>query len=168
MASVWQLSVRHQGSGSSVRGVILKSNPIFHGTRRGGFINMLRVIRSYFIKPLARKTINLRIDEQEFQATTNSRGEFMFDVESKLGDVKSVELAGQKLEFVFDYPEVFPKGIGDYEVISDIDDTIMISYTADTIKRITTLLFTDPLKRRKIDYTHQLYEHFVYQHYYRY
>jgi len=45
---------------------------------------------------------------------------------------------------------------GTYDVISDIDDTIMVSYTADFYKRISTVAFNNPKRRKSILYTYQL------------
>jgi phosphatidate phosphatase APP1 len=64
----------------------------------------------------------------------------------------------QPLEFVQHYPVIFSDTSGPYDVISDIDDTIMVSYTADFLKRITTVAFNSAQRRRTISYTYHLFK----------
>jgi phosphatidate phosphatase APP1 len=156
MAIVWQLSIKHNQHGSSIRGVILADSPGLYRRKRGGILNMIRVIRSYFIKPVAREEISIRVADSIFTTITDQRGEFTVSIDAKVETIDSISINQETLGFAFDYPVLFPENEGKYEVISDIDDTIMISYTADTLKRVSTLLFTDPLKRSRIEYTHQL------------
>jgi phosphatidate phosphatase APP1 len=58
------------------------------------------------------------------------------------------------------YPIVFQNTRSPFDVISDIDDTIVVSYTADFFKRIGTLALTAPNKRKTIDFTKKLFQEF--------
>lgn len=161
MAVIWQLSIKHHKNGSTIRGVILSDSPGIYRVKRNGLANMLRVIRSYFVKPLAKKEVTLKLASETLSTETDARGHFKIDLSYKVSSVDEILIDDTELTMAFDYPVLFPETNGKYEVISDIDDTIMISYTASTLKRVTTLLFTAPFKRKRIDFTHGLAEHLV-------
>ena len=72
------------------------------------------------------------------------------------GDISIVSKEGKKLEIVQSYPIIFRKTKGEIDVISDVDDTIVISYTKNIFKRISSILFTPPRKRRPIGFTQNL------------
>lgn len=158
MIGVWHISVIHFNDSYLVRGVVLR-NPLPNIP----FVNpwlksALYVIKSYFCKPLALETIRLVFSDKTITTETDASGAFELVIED---DVMSNDLQVMRLDKVIpilqQYPIYFSKEASDLCVISDIDETIIESYTSNAFRRIKTTLFKSVEKRKVIDFTHQFY-----------
>ncbi|MGY0392526.1 phosphatase domain-containing protein [Bizionia sp. KMM 8389] len=163
MPIVWQISTLHLTQNrTAVRGVILKKAPVSFTIQRGIVTNLIRVFRSYFNKAYANMPIILESNGHTYKVQTNASGGF----EIILNHLHKGELhislpnSDTKLKTVQNYPINFTESLSDVDVISDIDDTIIISNTASVIKRVTTLAFNAPQKRQVIPFTQNLLEAF--------
>ena len=158
MPLVWQLSATHFSTKTLLHGVIVKDIPITFHSNSGGLKNLIKLLRSYFVRLFRNKEIIIEADQRKIKTTTDSNGEFWHVVDFLVMDKVLIytDEKQEPLKMVQHYPVIFSENKGPYEVISDIDDTIMVSYTADFIKRITTVAFKSPQKRRTIDYSSKL------------
>ena len=166
MPVIWQISAIHLDKKTLISGVILKYSPFVYDKRTGRIRNFLKVIKSYFIPVIAGKEISILIDENRFKTTTDKYGGFSLVVDFLVEDVPLINLNGQetRLKILQRYPVIFNNSDGDFDVISDIDDTIVVSKTAEFLKRINILAFVAPRKRKAIPYTFRLFELFKKQH----
>ena len=156
MAIIWQLSITHTQTGSNVRGTILNGNPFINNRQKGILSHMYATMRSYFIRPVAHRKLNLVVAGNKVSCKTNKYGEFNIETASKIARIDSISIDGNEVRYEADYPVYFGQNSAAYEAISDIDDTIMVTYATQAIRRILTLLFTRPSKRSKISYTYEL------------
>jgi len=160
MAIVWQLSVISLNSKSLIKGVILEKNPLVKKKKISRLDHLLMLIKSYRTKPLKNSEIVINIEDKNFSATSNSHGmfEFELDISFKNKPEISIWFQDKKLENTQDYPIFFRNKNTKIDVISDIDDTILISHTASAIKRIGVLSLVPSYKRKTILLTQKLLE----------
>lgn len=143
-----------------------KNNLIVYGHVLGGkpasrktftdniFINIIHLIKLFFVNPLP--NINVRLDwgNQQFFAITERDGFFKFEWQSQ----ESVP-AGWHLIMVHVIDnegvivnsgegKLFVPHATQYGFISDIDDTVLVSHSAKTGKKLRTLFTKNPRRRK--------------------
>jgi len=162
MPIVWQISVLHLNKKTLLSGVLLKGIPFTYDEQIGNFRNLLKVLRSYFIGVYANKEIAISVNDKIIYTNTDKYGSFSVVVDFLCKGELTIKIAdsNKPLKILQSYPIVFQNTESPFDVISDIDDTIIVSYTADFFKRIGTLAFTAPQKRKTIGFTQKLFEEF--------
>jgi phosphatidate phosphatase APP1 len=138
-----------------VFGHILK-NKLFlqrHYTRNI-FINILNLLKLFFITPLPSARVRLHWQNQTFYSTTERDGFFKFEWESD----NEIEAGWHNVivDLLNTNGETIAKGEGkifvphstQYGFISDIDDTVLISHSGTTGKKLWSML-TKNARRRK-------------------
>ena len=160
---VWQISALHfTAKGTLFRGVILNNSPFTYDIKIGTFRNLIKIIKSYFISVYANKEISISSNGKTLNTSTDKHGSFQVITEFQhKGEIK-INIAGhdQPLRILQTYPIIFQETNSAFDVISDIDDTIIVSYTADFFKRVGTLAFTPPRKRKIIDFSQKMFDEF--------
>ena len=158
MAYVWQVSVASFKDKTMVSGVLLSSASVAGRGVGGRLSGFARLLLSYFIRPLAHAEIELRINNQNIPAITDENGTFNVVLDYSLSSepVLGIFHMGKRLRIEQNYPLFFPYGEEKIGVISDIDDTILLSHTANSAKRVSTLFFVSPFKRKAIYFTKML------------
>ena len=162
MAVVWQISILHLNKRALLSGVLLKDKPFIYDKKISSFRNLLKVVKSYFIDVCKNREITITIGNKKINTQTDEHGGFSVDLDYIPKGEYKINFTGDKqtLEFLQTYPIVFKNTRGSFDVISDIDDTIIYSYTASFFKRIGTIAFTLPHKRKPIEFTQNLLEEF--------
>jgi len=117
------------------------------------FRNIFSIAKLYFIKPVPSVNVRLQWDQQIIFATADADGFFKLEwssVESTPGGWRPIRvyLDHPGNETTFGEGKIFVPHITQYGFISDIDDTVLVSHSGSTGKKLTTLLTTDPLKRK--------------------
>ncbi len=117
------------------------------------FVNMFRMLRLFFVKPLPRIPVKLQWGPQTLDGRTELDGFYRFEwvseTETAAGwyqvEVQSVDHSGQ----VTGQGEgkVFIPHITQYAFISDIDDTVMVSHSSTIWRRMKELLFKNSKTR---------------------
>ena len=158
MAFVWQISILTLSSKSFIKGVVLNARPPLEKKRLSVLENLTTLIKSYTRRPLKTTEIKIKIDKREFHVVTNKEGIFNLELEYTLEKEPEIGISFQdkELSIIQEYPVFFKSINSEIDVISDIDDTILISHTANIIKRIGLLSFVTPLKRKTVQFTQQL------------
>jgi phosphatidate phosphatase APP1 len=113
--------------------------------------NIFSILKLYFIRPVPLAKVRLQWNEQSIYTTTDADGFFKIEwssSESTPGGWNVVRVYLSDNELVYGEGKVFVPHITQYGFISDIDDTVLVSHSAQTGKKLTTLLTTDPLKRK--------------------
>ena len=160
MAIVWQLSVISLNSKSLIKGVILEKNPLVKKEKISRLDHLLMLIKSYRTKPLKNSEIVININDKNFPVITNNSGMFELELDNSYKNEPEISIWFQnnKLESTQEYPMFFKYKNTKIDVISDIDDTILISHTASAIKRIGVLSLVPSYKRKTILLTQKLLE----------
>jgi len=160
MAVVWQLSVISLSNKSLIKGVILEKNPMIKKERIGRLDHLLMLIKSYRTKPLKNSELQINIEEKSFLVLTDSHGLFELELDNSYKNKPEIAVWFQnnELENTQEYPVFFRNENTKIDVISDIDDTILISHTASAIKRIGVLSLVPSYKRKTILLTQKLLE----------
>lgn len=160
MAFVWQISVLHLYKGALLSGVLLKDKPVLYNKQISSIRNLRKVFKSYLTNVCDQTDITILFDHKTIHTKTNEHGGFSIALDFiPKGDCKiRLTEESQDLEILQTYPVVFKETDSSFDVISDIDDTIIYSYTASFFKRIGTLVFSNPEKRKPIKFTQDLLE----------
>ena len=160
---VWQISICHLVNNRTLfRGVILNKAPFKYDKKINALRNLVKVIKSYFISVYANKDISMISHGKTIKATTDTHGSFQIIAEFQHIGALKIYTEGQNksLKQLQSYPTTFRETNSAFDVISDIDDTIIVSYTADLLKRIATLAFKTPHKRKVIEFTQKMFTEF--------
>ncbi len=164
MAVVWQLSAVQFSGGTLLKGVLL-SRSASKVRKRNAWSNFLNVSRSYFRKPCKRCRIVVAIDGATFfPLQTDDSG--AFELELQLTDFNEIAILSddhkQDIPVIQRYPVIFKNTESDISIISDIDDTLLVSHTLSFRKRLGTLFFVPAHKRKPVsfiksilDYVHE-------------
>ncbi len=159
---VWQISALHLNKKTLISGVLIKGNPFAYHKQIGWLKNLLTVIKSYFIGSYRNKQISITTNNITTNTITDKYGSFYIVVDFLyVGELK-INIADNEnpLKIIQTYPTVFQNTESFFDVISDIDDTIIVSYTADFFKRIGELTLTPPQKRAVIGFSQKMFDEF--------
>ncbi len=157
---LWQLNILQLGNQSLVNGTILKGKKKLRSNTKTIAGNFLQILRSYFHGTYSEKEVTFRMGDFKKELLTTEKGHFSFVTDAPLNDDIEIRVGGRSLEIPNHYPFIFRQNDSKLEIISDLDDTVMISHTASALKRITTILFYRPKKRKSVVYTHELFRDF--------
>lgn len=124
--------------------------------------NAIRTTKSYFKKPYGEQKIILKTSGKSYETRTLANGSFsVIFQEYEKGPIRFYSEGNSLIKYQHSYPESFDFSKANKLVISDIDDTIMKSFTSTRLKRLSTTLFYSPEKRVKITATDKLYGSFI-------
>jgi len=158
MAFVSQISILVLSSKTIIKGVVLNAILPHKKKRISVLKNLIMLVKSYARSPLKNTEIKIKLDKTEFDVITNKQGLFKLELDHTLEKEPKIDICFQdkKLSIIQEYPVFFKYLNSKIDVISDIDDTILVSYTANIIKRIGVLSLVTPLKRKTVRFTQQL------------
>jgi phosphatidate phosphatase APP1 len=159
-AYIWQLSAIELNQKTLITGTLLKGRRRLKSDTSTIFGNFLQIIRSYSTNVYGNSEITIHMGDFSETLNTTKNGFFSIMIDEPLNENISVTINDITLELPQNYPVLFRQNNSDTEVISDIDDTILLSHTASALKRITTILFYRPKRRKTIAYTHDLFKRF--------
>ncbi len=158
MAFVWQISALQFNNIVQISGVVLSGDLPDRRLKKSVFQNITSVIKSYFIKPYSNNKLTVRYGDNLFPALTDDFGGFSIEVRND--GVKNVDvLIPEKdipLEIYQKYPVFIEETTSELSIITDIDDTILVSYIGSFYKRLKTLFLVTPHKRKSVDFTLRL------------
>ena len=116
--------------------------------------NALRIVKLFFVRPIPDIQVRLKWGEQEFFTTTGTDGFFKFEWES----LESVSagwhtvlvdlLDSQGYDAAPGEGKIFVPHATQYGFISDIDDTVLVSHSATSRKKLRVLFTKNPLSRK--------------------
>jgi phosphatidate phosphatase APP1 len=116
--------------------------------------NIYSIAKLYFIRPIPFAKVRMLWNHQVIEGATDDEGFFKLEwssVGSTPGGwwpVRVYAVGESGNEIGFGDGKIFVPHITQYGIISDIDDTVLVSHSASTGKKLTTLLTIDPLKRK--------------------
>lgn len=134
--------------------VFAKEPRIFHKPGGNFLMNFIRLVRLFLVKPLPEAKLLLRFQGQAIAGKTEYDGFFRFEwsAETELpaglhhASVDYLAPDGQVL--ATGTGSIFIPHVAQYAFISDIDDTVMKSFSATVFRRLYELLARNPEQRR--------------------
>lgn len=111
------------------------------------FSNFRNALRRYQLSPLKHQTVKVIFEDQEKEVVTDKRGFFQCEFENHLLPVGwhkyKVAVKGKEKK-----GEILHASKNTTAVISDIDDTVLISHSTDFLKKMHLLLFRNAHTRK--------------------
>ena len=118
------------------------------------FINIIHLLKLFVVRPYPFVKVKLTFNGQEIYRKTEYDGFFKFEwkanEEVKAGwhTVQVEALTDRDVVIAEGQGEIFVPHITQYAFISDIDDTVMVSYSAKIRKRLRELFIKNPRTRK--------------------
>jgi len=127
-------------------------------------LNIVRLIRLFFVKPMPDVRVQLRWNNQHFFTSTEKDGFFKFEWQSTESVeagwhqvvVNSIDSQGQTT--ATGEGKIFIPHSTQYGFISDIDDTVLISHSSKTGKKLRTMFTKNPRSRKAFDNVVKFYQ----------
>ncbi|RYG02326.1 MAG: DUF2183 domain-containing protein [Chitinophagaceae bacterium] len=126
--------------------------------------NIFQLFKLFFVKPIPGAKVILKWNEQRIEEKTEDDGFFKFEWKSE----QKVDAGLHKLEVEYvdedakviatGQGEIFVPHITQLGVISDIDDTFLVSHSATIFKRLWTLFTHNARNRRAFEGVREHYE----------
>ncbi|WKK65913.1 phosphatidate phosphatase App1 family protein [Lutimonas zeaxanthinifaciens] len=160
MTIVWYLSSVEFSNKTLVSGVLLRKKPSISNPGNSSFGNALMIIDSYFNTAYSKRNIVVKLKGERIKIQTDSHGGFQVKFEFCSDEEVAIfeETGSTSLEVIQNYPIRFKNFESSISIISDIDDSIMVSYTRTKVKRFLTTLLKPSHQRKVIPFTQELYQ----------
>ena len=138
-----------------VYGHVLAGKPVNPSRYSNNILsNSLHLAKLFFVKPIPYVQVQLQWKNQSFYCTTGADGFFKFEWQS----IASVEAGWHHVNVNLLTPQGFIAAMGQgkifvphstqYGFISDIDDTVLVSHSADTGKKLRVMFTKNPRSRK--------------------
>lgn len=125
--------------------------PVYENSR-GALNNLLHLLSLFIVKPVGKQKVNTTWQGQTIEAVSEDDGFFLLEWQAAentpAGIHKLPVTLGDAGIASETYGEIVVPHLTQYAFISDIDDTVMISHSATSLKRMKELLFKSPAQRR--------------------
>ncbi len=122
--------------------------------RSNTWLNIVHLISLFLLRPKSGVTVRLSWNQQQFHTTTAADGFFTFNWSSEQSIPAGwhevvVEALGEE-GFIINSGtgNLFVPHLTQFGIISDIDDTVLISHSATVLKRLLLLFTRNPRSRR--------------------
>ncbi len=160
MATLWQLTAMVYPQRTLLFGVVLYGDTTTSKGTSSSLKSSLAIASSYFRKTCAGARLKAKWGNCVLATQTDARGGFYLETSEPLDHSDNLELSveGEPLacdDHVFHIH--FMRETGDL-VISDIDDTVLVSHTNTRLKRLFTTLFRSYVKRRPVQETSRIFD----------
>lgn len=161
MAFLWHLTALELKDKVLITGTALKNKTRIDKSPKSILGNAWNVLSSYRKKAYKRKFITFENENKTYEIETTNKGYF-FEIlpEKTLTGFIVYDEKHNIMPIHQNHPYYFENKFSSVEVISDIDDTVIHSHTASALKRIFTILFKRPKRRKKILFSNSLLDFF--------
>ncbi|RZL17816.1 MAG: DUF2183 domain-containing protein [Pedobacter sp.] len=128
------------------------------------FVNIRHLIRLFLVKPFPCTDVRLHFNDQIIYNKTERDGFFKFEWESNMDveaglhlvTVEALDTEGNTVASC--EGKVYVPHITQYGIISDVDDTVMISHSATIARRLRELFIKNPRTRKTFPGVQQHYD----------
>ena len=137
-----------------VYGHVLAGKTIISKYKNNSVLNIIHLIKLFLIKPLKGVKVRMQWGKQEFYSTTGRDGFFKFqwqsDTEVTAGwhPIVVQLIDSQNNTIATGEGKIFVPEATQYGFISDIDDTVLVSHSATTRKKLRVLFTKNPRSRK--------------------
>ncbi len=138
-----------------VYGHVLASKPVNRiNYNNNTLFNIFHLIKLFFIKPIPHVQVQLQWEDQKLYSTTEADGFFKFEWQSSTAVEAGWHMV--KVNLLNEKGAIATSGEGkiyipqstQYGFISDIDDTVLVSHSATTGKKLRVLFTKNPRSRK--------------------
>ncbi|WP_430817837.1 phosphatase domain-containing protein [Carboxylicivirga sp. RSCT41] len=161
MKLVWQLTIiTFNEQLHFIEGSIASGKPSLAHAPRQGLQHFFQTISSYFQKLYAAQKLHINTGNNTYSCQTDKQGGFSIWIHDLIEDPALITISDLQtdLPVIQSYPIHFPPAKARFDVISDIDDTILVSHTLSHFKRVSTTLGRQAHRRKLVSYTEQLFK----------
>ena len=160
MASIWQLTAIVFPSKTIVLGVILDGANKTAGIPSAKLSSAIEIAKSYFKSTRSGDKVSVKWKGVEQSAETDSHGLFALTADHPFNGNQNPEilLNGMPLTYEKEILNVYTVRENHNLIISDIDDTVVVSHTNKRFKSIMTTLFTTYMERKPVTSTSKIFD----------
>lgn len=160
MASIWQLSVIVFPEKTIVLGVLLNGSNTTSGNPSSKLSSAINIARSYFTSTCSDVSIEVEWGEERVSTKTDSQGFFALIAQHpfRINQNLRILLDGKPLTYEKETLNVYAVRKNHQLIISDIDDTVVVSHTNKRFKSIMTTLFKTYMERKPVTSTSKIFE----------
>ncbi len=143
----------------SINGHALSLGPIGRKRYRNHILlNMLSLVRMFMVKPIKNATVQMEWDGKVYETHSEKDGFYKFEWENEKGLLPGTysvnvfllhPLSGNRVATAT--ANIVVPNINQYTMISDIDDTFLISYSSHLFKKLYVLFTKNALSRRPFE-----------------
>lgn len=133
-------------------------------------VNIIHLLKLFFAQPLPRVSLRLYWEDQVFETVSEDDGFFKFEWQSAKElaagwhPVKVAYLNRQGQEEAYGEGKVYVPHSTQFVFLSDIDDTVMVSYSSTRFRRLRELLTRNPRTRQQFERVADWYNQLSYAH----
>lgn len=155
---IWNVQVIGTPQGMLVTGVVLKKPATPLGPEGKWWSTLKKTIRTYFLSPYVGSFI-IRAKGKDHQVITNNHGGFETHLDEAFNaDLQFMDSTGKRpLSLLHTYPHNFNYTQHKLMVISDIDDTILVSNSSKFFSKLWLMLFRQTDRRNFVEETEHAY-----------
>ncbi len=132
--------------------VLEKPLKAVHVTSRGPLSNLFNLLNLFIVKPVGKQIVKTTWQGQTIEAVSEDDGFFVLEwqaAENTPAGIHNLPVSLTDAGIAAETQgEIVVPHLTQYAFISDIDDTVMISHSATSLKRMKELLFKSPAQRR--------------------
>ena len=156
---IWCLQIIQLPESVEIRGTLLQNPSPVLNAQDSSLSTFRKIVRSYFVRPMGDTSLRLELPGKSILVTTNEKGVFSTTISAGLKDPVRffIQDIDTPVPIQQAYPNTFEWSPALLGVISDIDDTILVSYTRHFFSKLGVMLFRPPVKRRVVPATEQAY-----------
>ena len=127
-------------------------------------LNVIHLIRLFFVKPIPNVRVQLRWNNQHFFTSTEKDGFFKFEwqsvekIEAGWHQIVVNSIDSQGRTTATGEGKIFVPHSTQYGFISDIDDTVLVSHSSKTGKKLKTMFTKNPRSRKAFDNVVKFYQ----------
>ncbi len=133
--------------------VLAKKPPVVAKYSKGVLRNIKRLFRLFFVNPIPGANLRLHWEKEVYYTTAESDGFFKFEWEDKNSTpagwhtvhIDCIDKQGEVLST--GEGQIFVPHVTQYAFISDIDDTVLVSFSATVLRRLRVLFTGNPHTR---------------------
>ncbi|NEN23710.1 DUF2183 domain-containing protein [Cryomorpha ignava] len=136
-----------------LNGVAINGHPKFIDKNDGALKLFWKILRSYFYDSAGRRNIDLKINGEIYPVVTDNNGNFEMTLD--LERIETIEFlhsaSSEQLDVLQSENRYYSYHKSKFLIISDIDDTILVSHSARLFSKLWLMLFKPIPKRKTVE-----------------
>ena len=168
-ASLWKLQILPLHDKTIISGILIHGSTRVHHQTDDYLSSLRKTLRSYFLRPVKEKFLQLNYNGIILPCKTDKKGSFRAVIDEAVMTDIEIRYEGEQVPLLQNYPIRFESLNNEIYVVTDIDDTILHSYSTHFLRKLRVLLFRSPKRRKRIEATYKAFSsikelnvHFIY------
>lgn len=157
--SIWKIHFLQKRDHIDVQGVVLSETPSLIGQHDRSLATFRKLVNSYLTRPARQLELTAMANGKDQVFHTQQDGSFVVRIEAdQIPDIRFF-YEGKPVSILQHYPRAFAENrSARYLLISDIDDTILVSRSAHFFSRLWLMLFHAVRRRKVVEETAAAYQ----------